>query len=404
MNEDTSDVARLKGKSVVQDEENPPVGAIEDESLVMEDVVAPMGDFSQRAPGNGEGSGKTCGEEGKGESKVQTLAAGHVGKDEGGEGHSGGLGSGVERTLANSDATLALPLSPQKRGGPKSRKKKTPKSPPNVETSASQETHAHDKVSTDLGLIGTISAPKLLIFNIHGTLVDTSLLSESNPNSAIRITKKSLTRRIVFRPWLTEFLDRCFKNFKVAFWGIKSLGSMEDVVAEMMRRFEGLDSHKPLFCWSAKECVDVSNDSGKPKWKKPLSKVWTNWPSWNATNTLIIDHIGALVDCNPIANIVIPPSFYVENLRKLADDKNYLRLNLWPLLESLAGSPDVQQFRGVLPATSIGDPDVNTLHAAGRTTRSSALKHPNSPMSGLPNLSGEGTCELQVHIGECPLT
>ena len=110
------------------------------------------------------------------------------------------------------------------------------------------------------------------------------------------------------------------------------------------------------------------------------------------------------MDCNPIANIVIPPSFYVENLRKLADDKNYLRLNLWPLLESLAGSPDVQQFRGVLPATSIGVTDVNTLHAAGRTTRSSALKHPNSPMSGLPNLSGEGTCELQVHIGECPLT
>ena len=404
LNEDQSDVARLKGKYVVQDEENPRAGAIEDGSLGVENVVAPMGDCSQRAPGNGEGNGKTCGEGGKGESKAETLAVGPVVEEEGGEGHSGGLGSGVERTLANSDATLAPPLSPLKRGGPKSRKKKTPKSPPIVETSASQEAPTHDKVSTKLGLSGTNFATKLLIFNIHGTLVDSSLLSESNPNSAIRITRKSLTRRIVFRPWLIEFLDRCFKNFKVAFWGIKSLGSMEDVVAVMMRRFEGMDSHKPLFCWSAKECVDVSNDSGKPKWKKPLSKVWTNWPSWDASNTLIIDHIGALVDCNPIANIVIPPSFYVENLRKLADDKNYLRLNLWPLLESLAGSPNIQQFRGVLPANPIGVTDMTTLHAAGRTTRSSALKHPNSHMSGHPNLSGEGTCENQVHIGECPLT
>ena len=87
--------------------------------------------------------------------------------------------------------TLARPLSPLKQGGPKSKKKKTPKSPPNVETSLSQEAHAHDKVSTDLGLIGTNSATKLLIFNIHGTLVDSSLLSESNPNSSIRITRKS---------------------------------------------------------------------------------------------------------------------------------------------------------------------------------------------------------------------
>ena len=94
----------------------------------------------------------------------------------------------------------------------------------------------------------------------------------------------------------------------------------------------------------------------------------------------------------------------MENLKKLADDKNYLRQNLWPFHESLDGSPDVQQFRGVLPATSIGVTDVTILHAAGRTTRISTLKHPNSNMSGHPKLSGEGTCELQVHIGECPLT
>ena len=56
MNEDLSDVAKLKGKSIMQDEENHKGGAIEDGSLGVGNVVAPMGDCSLRAPGNGEGS------------------------------------------------------------------------------------------------------------------------------------------------------------------------------------------------------------------------------------------------------------------------------------------------------------------------------------------------------------
>ena len=402
--EEASDVAKLKGKSVMQEDGNQQGGATEDVSLGGILVVAPKADETPDAPGNGDGGEKSCVEGEKGESKVDAVADGHVVEAEGGEGNNGRSGGGVDRSICNSDANQALPLSPLKGVRAKTRRKKKQKSATNVETSASQGTLPDDQVSTELEVIGTNSATKLLIFNIHGTLVDCSLLSESNPNSNIRITRKSLTRRIVFRPWLTEFLDMCFSKFKVVFWGIKSLRNMEEVVAEMMRRFEGMESHKPLFCWSAKECEDVSHNSGKPKWKKPLSKVWTTWPLWNESNTMIIDHIGALVDCNPIANIIIPPAFYVEDLKKLADDKNYLRLNLWPLLDSLAGSPNVQQFRGVIPATEAGVKDVTTSHAAGRTTRSSTLKQPNSEMSGHPKLSGEGTCELLVHIGECPLT
>ena len=396
--EEASDLAKLKGKFVMQVDGNQQGGATEDVSLGGLFVVAPKADHTPNAPGNGDGGEKSCVEGGAGESMVEAVADGYVVEAEGGEGNSGGEGGGVDRSICNGDAKQADPLSPLKRVRAKTRRKNKQKSAANVETSARQGALPDDQVSTDLGVIGTNSATKLLNFNIHGTLVDCSLLSESNPNSNIRITKKSLTRRIVFRPWLTEFLDRCFSKFKVAFWGIKSLRNMEDVVAEMMRRFEGMESHKPLFCWSAKECEDVSHNSGKPKWKKPLSKVWTTWPLWNESNTMIIDHIGALVDCNPIANIIIPPAFYVEDLKKLADDKNYLRQNLWPLLESLAGSPNVQQFRGVLPATDIGVKDVTNSNAAGRTTRSSTLKHPNSDISTHPKMSGEGTCELLVHI------
>ena len=343
MIEDASDVAKLKGKSIMQDEGNPKGGATEDGSLRGGNVVAPMGDKTSKAHGNGDGGEKSCRGGGKGESKVEALADGHVVEVESAEGNSGGSRSGVYRPLSNGDANPVPPLSPLKKIGLKTRRKKKQRSLTNVVTSSSQEAHPHDHVSTDLRMIGTNSATKLLIFNIHGTLVDCSLLSEPNPNSNIHITRKYLTCRFVFRPWLTEFLDMCFKKFKVAFWGIKSLGNMEDVVAEMMRRFDAMDNHKALFFWSAKECEDVSHNS-ESKWKKPLSKVWTTWPSWNASITMIIDHIGAFVDCNPIANIIIPPAFYVESMRKLADDKNYLRQNLWLLLDSLVGSPDVEQF------------------------------------------------------------
>ena len=58
---------------------------------------------------------------------------------------------------------------------------------------------------------------KLLIFNMHGIFVDTSLLTQPNPNCNIRVTKKTTTRRFVFRPWMLEFLGWCFKIFKVEF-------------------------------------------------------------------------------------------------------------------------------------------------------------------------------------------
>jgi hypothetical protein len=85
------------------------------------------------------------------------------------------------------------------------------------------------------------SPTKLLVFNVHGTLLDSSLLSQPNPNPTIRVTKKTGTRRFVFRPWMIEFLGRCLKNFKVAFWGIKSGAYMEEVLCEMLRVFDHLE-------------------------------------------------------------------------------------------------------------------------------------------------------------------
>jgi hypothetical protein len=91
---------------------------------------------------------------------------------------------------------------------------------------------------------------KLLIFNVHGMLLDCSLFRERNPNSAIRITLNTGSRRVVFRPWLVEFLSNCFKNFKVAFWGSKSEGYMQEIAPAMLGRLKGGTGCSPCFVWS----------------------------------------------------------------------------------------------------------------------------------------------------------
>lgn len=342
---------------------------------------------------NAASGSKVAGSEGDGNEKIVSE-----------EGGSGGSGNGDIRKKASGDVDVVKPQSPGKRVTPKKpRKKKRHITSPKVGASGSQDVTAIDQVSSDHNGVGLHFPTKLLIFNVHGTLADCSLLSEPNPNTSIRSTTRSSTRRIVFRPCLMEFLDKCFKDFKVAFWGIKSQANMEDIVAEIMRKFKGLGTHKPLFCWSAKDLEEDNENIGVAKWKKPLSKVWGIWPEFNEGNTVIIDHMSSMVDCNPNANVIIPPAFYVENMAKLADDNHYLRKQLWPILEHLGASDDVHQFRSLLlDIQQAGGDESENLQAAGRTTRSSKIKVSSNKLSGNCKESGEGICELQFTLIHVP--
>ena len=58
---------------------------------------------------------------------------------------------------------------------------------------------------------------KLLVFNVHGTLLDCSLLYKKNPNTKIGASAYAASRRIVCRPWMAEFLNQYFLSFEVAF-------------------------------------------------------------------------------------------------------------------------------------------------------------------------------------------
>jgi hypothetical protein len=75
---------------------------------------------------------------------------------------------------------------------------------------------------------------KLVVFNVHGMLLDCSLLFDKNPNTSIWPTLRTTTRGVISQPSLIDFLTRCFVHFEVAFWGSKSEVYMDDIIPVML--------------------------------------------------------------------------------------------------------------------------------------------------------------------------
>ena len=110
--------------------------------------------------------------------------------------------------------------------------------------------------SVELSLIPRLpinsGTSKLLVFNVHGTLLDCSMVDDKNPNTEIRPSAFGAGRRIIFRPWMAQFFDHCFLRFKVAFWGSKSAKYMEDMVPILLGRLKGVESCVPCFVWKGR--------------------------------------------------------------------------------------------------------------------------------------------------------
>ena len=163
-----------------------------------------------------------------------------------------------------------------------------PKPPPRIQPMRSKKAATEVKPLSSRSR-GNGGRQKLLIFNVHGTLLDCSLRLERNPNSKIRPTLKTQRRRVVHRPWLQPFLSKCFLNFSVALWGSKSKEYMDDVVPTLMEGRKESHQFAPLFMWSGKDCKAVEFQGDMPVgWGKPLSKVYNKWPQFSPENTLIL--------------------------------------------------------------------------------------------------------------------
>jgi hypothetical protein len=124
---------------------------------------------------------------------------------------------------------------------------------------------------------------------------------------------------------------------------------MKDVVPEMLAGFYSRAYDRdPLFCWS---CSDGSGGelAEGTSGQKDLSVVYGQFPEFNAQNTLLVDSKSCRVIGNAEDNIFIANPFYVKWLRTLADDREYLKSFLWPLLEAFWRCPDLSTFRAKYP-------------------------------------------------------
>jgi hypothetical protein len=125
---------------------------------------------------------------------------------------------------------------------------------------------------------------------------------------------------------------------------------MDEVAVAVLALLKGGHSFKILFMWSGKHCEAIDfEDREQICWDKLLSNLFKLWPHYNLSNMLVVNHKSNQVGCNPIANVIIPTPFYVENMLKLEEDCNYLRSSLWPLLEGFFATADVGQFRSYYP-------------------------------------------------------
>jgi hypothetical protein len=182
-------------------------------------------------------------------------------------------------------------------------------------------------------------------YNVHGTLLDSSLILDKNSNTSIRSTLRTVKRRVIFRPGLIDFLTRCFVHFEVVFWDSKSEVYMDDIIPAMLGRMKEGTTFKPLFVWSRKECKVTKFEDGIPlEWGKPLQKVFWRYPEFNHANTVMIDHKICRLGGNPATNLIIPTAFYVVELQKVGDDKAFMKTSLWPQLQTLYRCKGIEQF------------------------------------------------------------
>ena len=124
----------------------------------------------------------------------------------------------------------------------------------------------------------------LLIFDIHGVLGERLPFQEGlSKNMGRKVARKFITR-----PHCEDFLDFCFENYEVGVW---SSALKKNLSLSMF----GEKGRTPLFVWSQKEITDLFpimsfRKSTKPLHLKDMSTVWTAYPSYDASNSLLLDN------------------------------------------------------------------------------------------------------------------
>ena len=163
----------------------------------------------------------------------------------------------------------------------------------------------------------------------------------------------------VVRPRLYEFLDFCFKHFRVVVvWSAGQHGYVHEAISQVWGKY-----HSPHIIFTARNCEyqclecssygtkydDECKCGGELRMVKPLEKFW-NHPKWgkymSPENTVIIDDRNSVFrKCNPRNGIQLPkfePEVSVEGICK--DDDTFERLMDFFRSEKFVDAEDVRKI------------------------------------------------------------
>ena len=158
---------------------------------------------------------------------------------------------------------------------------------------------------------------------------------------------------------------------------------MDDIIPAMMERQKTGPHFSPLFVWVEKDCEATEYEGTiLIAWGKSLKEVYGLWPRFSPSNTLLIENKLSQVACNPLAKVIISKPFYVAQMTKLADDNNYLKDILWPMLEQLSDSTDIIHFQSHFRGS-----------VDSRATKVHQICDDRATIDDSVTVEGEGTCE-----------
>mmetsp|Transcript_2302 Transcript_2302/g.3631 ORF Transcript_2302/g.3631 Transcript_2302/m.3631 type:complete len:359 (-) Transcript_2302:103-1179(-) len=133
---------------------------------------------------------------------------------------------------------------------------------------------------------------KLLVFDVNKVLV----------------FRHARTSYFKLRPHVAEFLTSMAQRYQLAVWTSMTKKSAKPVMDALFHMHE----IPFLFCWCQNRCLTVPNEdvpSGKPLFLKDLSYIWKEYPSYNESNTILVDDTEDKCVLNNAYNCIHPKPY-----------------------------------------------------------------------------------------------
>lgn len=153
----------------------------------------------------------------------------------------------------------------------------------------------------------------LIILDLDQTLIhdDINNIKQLGQYDAI-VTKHEIG--LYSRPFMVHFLDYLFENYDVAIWTAATENWLMASLNTVLRKYK----YKFLFRWDVRQ-VNLTGKMPNISYQKNLEKVWKVFPSYNASNTLLIDDTSFVSGDIGKNNHLVITKFDCENVNSKYD-------------------------------------------------------------------------------------